>query len=83
MSPQQFREIAWNGLWKQNTGLAQLLGLDIQLGIQGQHALVGFFEFGAQGVALFTQPRDQRLRLGVGKGRGISHLGSPGQQPAR
>ena len=27
MSPQQFREIAWNGLWKQNTGLAQLLGL--------------------------------------------------------
>jgi len=27
MSPQQFREIAWNGLWKQNTGLGQLLGL--------------------------------------------------------
>ncbi len=27
MSPQQFRDIAWNGLWKQNTGLAQLLGL--------------------------------------------------------
>ena len=27
MNPQQFREIAWNGLWKQNTGLAQLLGL--------------------------------------------------------
>ena len=27
MSPQQFREISWNGLWKQNTGLAQLLGL--------------------------------------------------------
>ena len=27
MSPHQFREIAWNGLWKQNTGLAQLLGL--------------------------------------------------------
>ena len=27
MSPQQFREIVWNGLWKQNTGLAQLLGL--------------------------------------------------------
>ena len=26
MSPQQFRD-AWNGLWKQNTGLAQLLGL--------------------------------------------------------
>lgn len=27
MSPQQFREISWNGLWKQNPGLAQLLGL--------------------------------------------------------
>ena len=27
MSPQQFRETAWNGLWKQNPGLAQLLGL--------------------------------------------------------
>lgn len=27
MTPQQFREISWNGLWKQNTGLAQLLGL--------------------------------------------------------
>lgn len=27
MSPQQFREIAHNGLWKQNAGLAQLLGL--------------------------------------------------------
>lgn len=27
MSPQQFREICHNGLWKQNTGLAQLLGL--------------------------------------------------------
>lgn len=27
MSPQQFRDIAWNGLWKQNTGLGQLLGL--------------------------------------------------------
>ena len=27
MSPQQFRDISYNGLWKQNTGLAQLLGL--------------------------------------------------------
>jgi electron transport complex protein RnfE len=27
MNARQFREIAWNGLWKQNTGLAQLLGL--------------------------------------------------------
>lgn len=27
MSPQQFRDISWNGLWKQNPGLAQLLGL--------------------------------------------------------
>ncbi|CAL94053.1 probable electron transport complex protein RnfE [Azoarcus olearius] len=27
MNMQQFREIARNGLWKQNTGLAQLLGL--------------------------------------------------------
>jgi Na+-translocating ferredoxin:NAD+ oxidoreductase subunit E len=27
MSPQQFRELSWNGLWKQNPGLAQLLGL--------------------------------------------------------
>lgn len=27
MSPQQLRDIAWNGLWKQNPGLAQLLGL--------------------------------------------------------
>ncbi len=27
MTSQQFRDLAWNGLWKQNTGLAQLLGL--------------------------------------------------------
>lgn len=27
MSPQQFRDISYNGLWKQNAGLAQLLGL--------------------------------------------------------
>ncbi len=27
MTPQQFRDISYNGLWKQNTGLAQLLGL--------------------------------------------------------
>lgn len=27
ISAPQFREIAYNGLWKQNTGLAQLLGL--------------------------------------------------------
>jgi electron transport complex protein RnfE len=27
MNRQHFREIAWNGLWKQNPGLAQLLGL--------------------------------------------------------
>ena len=27
MSPQQFREIAWNGLWKQNTSIVQILGL--------------------------------------------------------
>ncbi|MCK2095720.1 electron transport complex subunit E [Thauera aromatica] len=27
MSPTEFRDLAWNGLWKQNTGLAQLLGL--------------------------------------------------------
>jgi electron transport complex protein RnfE len=27
MNRRQFRDIAWNGLWKQNTGLAQLLGL--------------------------------------------------------
>lgn len=27
INAQQFREIAYNGLWKQNTGLAQLLGL--------------------------------------------------------
>ncbi|THF62654.1 electron transport complex subunit E [Pseudothauera rhizosphaerae] len=27
MDMQKFRENAWNGLWKQNTGLAQLLGL--------------------------------------------------------
>ena len=27
MSPQQFRDISYNGLWKQKAGLAQLLGL--------------------------------------------------------
>ncbi|AVR89104.1 electron transport complex subunit E [Thauera aromatica] len=27
MTPTEFRDLAWNGLWKQNTGLAQLLGL--------------------------------------------------------
>ena len=27
MTAHPFREIAWNGLWKQNPGLAQLLGL--------------------------------------------------------
>ena len=27
MTPQQFRDISYNGLWKQNAGLAQLLGL--------------------------------------------------------
>jgi len=27
MTPQQFRDLSYNGLWKQNAGLAQLLGL--------------------------------------------------------
>lgn len=27
MTPTEFRDLAWNGLWKQNPGLAQLLGL--------------------------------------------------------
>ena len=27
MTRQQFRDVAWGGLWKQNPGLAQLLGL--------------------------------------------------------
>ncbi|MNG22005.1 hypothetical protein D3C84_1064430 [compost metagenome] len=31
-------------------GLAQLIGLGVQLGVQRQHALVGFIQLGAQGV---------------------------------
>ncbi|WP_242603310.1 hypothetical protein [Xanthomonas citri] len=35
--------------------VAQLFGLLVELGIQGQHALVGFFQLFAQGLVLLAQ----------------------------
>ncbi|MNO77518.1 hypothetical protein D3C76_686320 [compost metagenome] len=39
-------------------GLAQLLGLVVEFGIQRQDALVGFIQFGTQGNGFTLQTRD-------------------------